>query len=124
MRTKVSQFLVVCTLVCAIGGHWAILQSVAWVGMAISYSQDAPLAEALRKTFDGQHPCKMCKVVQEGKKSEQNQSLQKVEIKLDFWLARAASLLEQPPPFVVLPAGPDQAQSRSDPPPTPPPRLA
>ncbi|HEY2951339.1 MAG TPA: hypothetical protein VGK40_02085 [Verrucomicrobiae bacterium] len=56
-------------LVLAIGGHWAVLQTAAWVGMVISYSQDSPLKEAVVKTFDGRHPCKLCKAVQAGKTS-------------------------------------------------------
>jgi len=119
-----AKLLVVFTLVCAIAGHWAILQSVAWVGMAVKYSQNSTLTDALVKTFDGKHPCKLCQVVQEGKKSEQKQTSLKVEAKLDFWLARASSLLDAPPPFVVPPAESSLGQARSESPPTPPPRLA
>ncbi|MCI0540627.1 MAG: hypothetical protein L0Z50_35955 [Verrucomicrobiales bacterium] len=124
VRTKFGQCLIAFTLICAIGGHWAVLQSVAWVGMVISYSQDSPLKEALVKTFDGQHPCKLCKVVREGKKSEQKQALLKVETKLDFLLVRSAVFLDAPMPFVVLSDEPDSAQPRAESPPTPPPRLA
>lgn len=124
MRAKIANLLVVFTLICAIGGHWAILQSVAWVGMAVDYSQDATLAEALAKTFDGKHPCKICKVVEAGKKSEQKQSSLKVETKFDFWMTNAASLLDPPNPFVVLPARPSAVEVHSESPPTPPPRLA
>jgi hypothetical protein len=118
------KFAVAMALVLAVGGHWAVLQTAAWVGMVISYSQDAPLKEAVAKTFDGQHPCKLCKAVQAGKTSEQKQASSNVETKLDFWLARSASLLDAPPTFVVLPAEPDSARRRAETPPTPPPRLA
>jgi hypothetical protein len=60
---------IVAALACSIGLHWGFLQSVAWVGMAISYSQDAPLKEALAKTIDGKHPCPLCKAIAQGKKS-------------------------------------------------------
>ena len=81
--------------------------------------------EALAKTFDGEHPCKLCKVVREGKKSEQKQASLKVETKLDFWLARASALLDAPATFVVLSAAePDAVQARPESPPTPPPRSA
>jgi hypothetical protein len=50
------------------GGQWLVLQSVAWSGMLIRYSEDASLAEAVAKTFDGQHPCNLCKGIQEAKK--------------------------------------------------------
>ena len=81
VRTKLGHTLIAFTLICAIGGHWAILQSVAWVGMVINYSQDSSLTVALQKTFDGEHPCKLCKVVRAGKKSEQKEASLKVETK-------------------------------------------
>ena len=54
---RFPRFLIVLALAGSIGLHWAFLQSVAWDGMVISYSEDAPLSEALAKTFDGRHPC-------------------------------------------------------------------
>ena len=112
------------SLVCAIGGHWAFLQSVAWIGMVMNYAHDATFTEALQKTFDGQHPCKLCKVVQDGKQSEGQRALLKVETKLDLLLPRAAPWLNAPPPFVVLPSPVLPPPSRAESPPTPPPRLA
>ena len=54
MRTRFLQSLLALLLITMIGGHWALLQSVAWVGMAVRFSQDTTLADALRKTFDGE----------------------------------------------------------------------
>src|SRR5436309_11683888 len=102
MRTKIAQVLVVWTLICVIGGHWAILQSLAWAGMAINYSQESSFKQALAKTFDGQHPCKICKVVREGKKSERQQTFLKVETKSDFWLTGPSPMFEAPAPLVIL----------------------
>ena len=53
MRHRLFKWLVAGLLILTIGGHWAVLQSVAWVGMAVSYSQNASFKEALQKTFDG-----------------------------------------------------------------------
>jgi hypothetical protein len=123
MRTKIARAIVVFALVCAIGGHWAILQSVAWVNMVVDFSQTSTLGSAITKTFDGKHPCALCKAVQEGKASEGNQTSLKVETKLDFWLASASLLLEPPLPFVVLPGKSSTPLLRPETPPTPPPRL-
>ncbi len=49
-----------------VGGHWGMLQVVAWTGMVITYSRDASLGEAVRKTFDGDHPCALCNEVSAG----------------------------------------------------------
>src|SRR6184192_2864605 len=73
VRAKFAQAFVVCALVFAIGAHWTLLQSIAWVGMAVSYTQNSTLKEALLKTFDGKHPCTLCKVVQQGKNAQKKQ---------------------------------------------------
>ncbi len=62
-----------------LGGHWVALQSVAWVGMVIDYSKQASLTTALEKTFDGEHPCDLCKTVSKGRGEEQkNETLKQV----------------------------------------------
>lgn len=122
VSSRLLRLLAVVTLACVLGGHWAILQSIAWVTMVAGYSQSEPLKEALVKTFDGKHPCPICKFVATGKKSAQKQETQKLLTKLDFFLA--SSPLRLVPPArdplafaMVRPAG-----ARSDSPPTPPPR--
>src|SRR6266576_3215000 len=82
--TRWSKWLVVLALVVVTGGHWALLQSVAWVGMTVRYAKCDSFEVALQKTFDGRHPCKLCKLVKQGKASEQKRDLQKLEAKLDF----------------------------------------
>ena len=57
----------------SMGLHWAVLQSAAWMGMVVQYSRGSTVSEAIQKTFDGNHPCKLCKIVREGKKSERKQ---------------------------------------------------
>jgi hypothetical protein len=123
VRTKLARSLIAFSLIIAVGGHWAVLQSVAWFGMMVSYSEDAPLSIALEKTFDGKHPCNLCMLVQEGKKAEKKQDLLEIRTRLDFWFAQAPSLINPPPLLFVLPAGPDSARVRAEAPPTPPPRL-
>ena len=77
---------VVLALVLVTGGDWALLQTAAWVGMAVSYSQDSTLRKALVKTFDGQHPCQLCKVVRHGEKAAQDKGAPKPITKLDLFL--------------------------------------
>ena len=124
MRARLANLIVGLTLVCAIGGHWMILQSIAWCGMVVSYSQHSSLAEALVKTFNGKHPCTLCKVVQNGKKEESKQTFLKLESKLDLLLVRSTPLLYPPPMPRVMPGEADNPKLRSLPPLLPPPRLA
>jgi hypothetical protein len=42
-----------------------LLQVVAWTGMLIVRSQTSSLSDAIHTTFDGQHPCPMCRMIQD-----------------------------------------------------------
>ncbi|MCX6971611.1 MAG: hypothetical protein NTV93_15845 [Verrucomicrobia bacterium] len=80
------------------GGHWAVLQAVAWTGMAIEYSRDSSLAAALTKTFSGKAPCKMCKTIEAGKEKESRlPATVKADKKIDKFLARAGRAIPAPP---------------------------
>ena len=119
---KLSHWLVVCALVFSIGAHWALLQTVAWVGMAVSYAHNSTLSEALLKTFDGQHPCKLCNAVAEGKKSEQKQTPQKPITKIDLFCLPSSLPLKRPS-FLPVPVDCRAAIfARGERPPYPPPR--
>lgn len=62
-----------CAVLFMIGGHWFLLQSVAWSRMLADFARESPLSEAIVKTFDGRHPCKMCRNIQEGRQQEEQQ---------------------------------------------------
>lgn len=119
-----SKTLLGLSLAVLLGAHWLLLQSVAWVGMIITYSQTSTLSEAISMTFDGEHPCRMCIAVKEGKKAESKQLQLKPELKLDFLRMEAASFLPPLLPFTLLTPGSSFAPPRNDAPPGPPPRLA
>jgi hypothetical protein len=70
-----------------IGGHWAVLQAGAWMGMVMAYARNGSVSAAISKTFDGKHPCPVCCAVQEGRKQEEAKTpgLQ-LELKKDFML--------------------------------------
>jgi len=52
------------------GGHWGVMQVIAWSSMIVDYSARDGWVEGAKKTFDGEHPCGMCKAISEGKKKE------------------------------------------------------
>ena len=122
MLARLSKWLVVLMLTLSLGFHWAFLQSIAWVGMVVTYSQDGTLGEALSKTFDGKHPCKLCKAVQEGQKSEKKETALKLDIKKEFWSEAEITLPCPPTDFSLLPSFSHSALSRTETPPVPPPR--
>ncbi|MGA7214288.1 MAG: hypothetical protein WBX20_08790 [Terrimicrobiaceae bacterium] len=53
------------------GGHWFVLQTIAWVQMVREYSRSAPILEAVEKTFSGDYPCTMCTRIAEGQQNEE-----------------------------------------------------
>ena len=64
------------------GGHWGTLQTVAWAGMLWNYTQaNGSLLSGVKKTFDGEHPCTMCKSIQTAKSEEQSKPVTLVSAK-------------------------------------------
>lgn len=78
-----------------IGGHWAVLQSVAWGKMVASYSREGSLEKAVEKTFSGQHPCSLCKKISTERQKETKApwSLEKKEAFSTFLMEASLSLL-------------------------------
>jgi hypothetical protein len=93
---SIARFLVLIAAVQLLGGHWAVLQTVAWVGMAIEYAQTDSISGALAKTFDGAHPCELCQVVTKGQAKEKTQDQVRLVVKLDAILAPAVALPPRP----------------------------
>ena len=92
--SRLSQILVVAALVLSIGLHWAVLQSAAWVGMAVAYSvEKGSLTEGLSDTFDGNHPCRLCKAVYEGNKGKEKTEAKSPIKKLQVLIVRHISLI-------------------------------
>lgn len=118
------KWLAVLALVASVGGHWAVLQGVAWTTMLARYSQSMPLTQALAYTFDGQHPCHLCLAVQHGQKEEQQESKVKPPQKLVLFLDHQSVAVLSPtttePDFVFS----EQSPLRSERPPHPPPKAA
>jgi hypothetical protein len=124
MRLKWTNLIVAIMLALVMGLHWVVLQSFGWVQMFVSYAQTEPVREAFIKTFDGKHPCQVCKLVREGKRTESKQQLQKMKAKFDYWLGANEALLFPPLACRWLPITGASAAARVDIPPVPPPREA
>jgi hypothetical protein len=64
---RLLQSLITVALMASIGLHWVLLQSAAWIGMAVAYSvETGSVIEGVSDTFDGKHPCPLCKAVAKG----------------------------------------------------------
>ena len=121
--SRVSRWLMAALLAASIGGHWMLLQSVAWVEMVVSYSEQVPLSQALAQTFDGEHPCPLCKVIAAAKKHEQHPLFSLRIQKLEFPPLTDPFKLISPRTVPPSPTPPASAASWSRKPPLPPPRA-
>lgn len=124
MIFRSSKTLLGLSLAVLLGGHWLLLQSVAWVGMIVTYSQTSTLSEAISMTFDGEHPCRMCLVVKEGKKAEKKEMQVKADMKFEFVSVERIQFLPPLLASTVLRSDSMFALARSEAPPGPPPRFA
>ena len=80
---RIGHWLLIGTLFVSLGGHLTLLQTFAWGSMFVGFSRTASLQESASKTFDGDHPCSLCKVVNDTKKQDQKKSLVKAESKME-----------------------------------------
>ena len=111
-------------LVFTLGLHWAFLQTIAWTGMIVRHALAAPLSQAVSKTFDGKHPCALCKFIKSGRAEEEKQERKQVKpaFKLELgpiWQATAFTLAQS---HLRIPAPDLVGGSRTDQPPKPRPR--
>ena len=80
---KIASLFVSLVLFFIIGGPWAVLQTIAWAKMVVEYSRDTSVGEALSKTFDGEHPCGMCKKISKVRSEERKSPALVFQIKKD-----------------------------------------
>jgi hypothetical protein len=118
----VGNLFLILALLTATNSQWFVLQSVAWASMIVRYSERAPLEVALMHTFDGKHPCCLCKAIAAAKKSEKKKEFPLQTRKLEFPLAPENFVLVAPSHFKLLPLENTSAETLLRRPPTPPPR--
>jgi hypothetical protein len=95
------------------GGHLAILQGVAWATMVRDFSRTGTMTAAVEKTFDGKHPCSLCKKIASARAHEEKAPVTvKAEKKAEAFVTSAGTELPIPvsrpyifgsAPFVSMP---------------------
>lgn len=64
-------------MVClSLGMHRGVLQTVAWARMLADFAAERPLLEAVEMTFDGEHPCELCRIAQDKEPASPSQPLE------------------------------------------------
>jgi hypothetical protein len=120
---RVRNSLLILVLLAGTGAHWGALQSVAWTRMHAENLRTASFADAVSRTFDGQHPCSLCKVIASAKKSEKRVEYPQPLMRLEFPLATQMLLLIAPARYQPVASADELIESLSQQPLTPPPRA-
>jgi len=107
----------------ATDARWVVLQSVAWTSMLASNLQTDSFSEAVRETFDGKHPCCLCKAVADGKKSEKKSEITVSITRLEFVSPETAIAFVPPQNFTLLAETRPSWATLGLKPPVPPPRA-
>jgi hypothetical protein len=125
---RVAGLPVICLALFALaGGHWAVLQAIAWAQMLRDYSMNAPITDAIAKTFSGNSPCGMCmKISEERQKEERAPAAAKFDKKVEVFLVEMCDALKRPESqdYSYVNPGESTPTKRSEAPPTPVPIFA
>ena len=124
MFQRLPRLLMAVALACSVGLHWSFLQSLAWTAMLADNLTTTSFSVAVQHTFDGQHPCALCKAIAKGRKSEKKSdallSLKKFEA-----LSRSVAFALSPPAsFPTIAAPRALLEPLTHAPPKPPPRAS
>jgi hypothetical protein len=119
---KIGHVLLVIALVAMIGGHWAVLQTVAWSTMLADNLRVSSFSEAVERTFDGKHPCTLCKQISAGKKAEKKTEISFGIKKLEFVSNGVTQVFKPFQSFYLLQHGNDSVREFTHQPLAPPPR--
>jgi hypothetical protein len=95
---KLGHVLLIAAMLPTIGAHWFVLQSIAWTTMLADNLRNGSLSEAVDHTFDGQHPCPLCKQIAQGKNCEKKSDFQ-FSLKRFEFSHTAESFIFTPPTF-------------------------
>lgn len=117
-----GKILVVLALVAMTGAHWAALQTVAWTTMLAHNLRTQSLEAAMLHTFDGKHPCCLCRAIAVAQKSEKKSSAAPPLLKQEFTSLAGQIDFFPPAQFELLPQCDFSAEGICFKPPLPPPR--
>jgi hypothetical protein len=111
-------------LACSVGLHWSFLQSLAWTTMLVDNLTTTSFSGAVQRTFDGKHPCALCKAIAKGRNAEKKPDTL-LSIKKFEALNQAVTIFVSPPAsFPLIEAQETSFAALAHAPPTPPPRAA
>jgi hypothetical protein len=115
--------MLVFALVLTLGFHWAWLQTAAWTTMLASNLRTHSWSESVARTFDGAHPCCLCRAIAAAKQTEKKSEASAPVFKLDFLLPADRFFFSPPAPESAFSQTPLVAVALPSSPPSPPPKA-
>ena len=122
MLKRIGHVLLIVAVLAATGTHWLVLQSVAWTSMLADNLRSSSLAQAVERTFDGRHPCSLCRQIAQGKQDEKKSEVRSDWKKLEFSFSQSAFAFQAPSANRLFRPADEGAAVLSRAPPVPPPR--
>lgn len=63
MGKRFLKVMLLAVMVCTALGGKPVLQSLAWLGMIVTYSHENGLSQGIADTFSGDRPCELCQSI-------------------------------------------------------------
>ena len=128
MPQRLRTFIALCTVLCVLASMNALaplLQCFAWGGMLVKRSVKMTWGEAVRTTFDGEHPCEFCKAIAAARDAGQGKLTQATPVHPDikFFTPSARPSVVPPRLLSAAPSVTHRGEQRREPPLLRPPRL-
>jgi hypothetical protein len=120
---KLGQMLMIVAVLSATGTHWLAFQSVAWTAMLAENLHTTSWQQAVKCTFDGKHPCCLCKEIARDKQSEKKSDIPLELKKLDYSYTNFEFVFCAPSEFYEVPPMDDIVKSVTRAPSVPPPKT-
>lgn len=120
---RIAATISVSLLAFTLGLHWLLLQSIAWVSMTVSYTGEVPVYVAVGKALDVNTSCVLCRVVDAGKKAEQDDPFIIFAHELEGLSPRSHPIVCRPNLFYLESGLLTAFFSQASVPPTPPPQF-
>jgi hypothetical protein len=120
--SRLAHVLLIVALLGATGTHWLVLQSVAWTTMLADNLHSGSVSDAITRTFDGKHPCRLCRQIAAGKQGEKKSDVRLEWQKLEFFYSTSALVFAAPRVHQETRSAAGDCGLRSEAPPVPPPK--
>jgi hypothetical protein len=119
---RLGRALTVLALLCAIGAHWLVFQSFAWTTMLAGNLRHGSLSQAVERTFNGEHPCALCKQISRSKQAEKKTEFNPELKKFEFSFTSNIFIFLPPSQFYEARVPGTEFYTLTHAPPVPPPR--